>query len=99
MKSSVISRLALALVAGFGPRAMVGQTGNPAGSQPAQACSTGRLLPLLPANAVQVAGIIRILGPVTRLRTLVCEQGTMPSLEEIALRQQITEAVLTAALD
>lgn len=51
----------------------------------------------LPPNAWQVASIIRVEPLLKRLRYLTAVPGM--SLEELALRQQITEAVVVASLD
>jgi hypothetical protein len=58
-------------------------------------------LPPLPANAEQVASEIGVLPLVHRVRALASACGPPPniSFEELALWQQITEAVLAASLD
>jgi hypothetical protein len=79
----------------------LGQTGTPAGQQAAPSCVTGRPVTPLPANAEQVASEIGVLPLVHRVRALasVCGPAGNISLEELGLRQQITEAVLAASLD
>ena len=60
-----------------------------------------RPMPPLPAMAEQAAKDIFVTSLVERLRTLVasCDQSSAVTIEEIALRQQITEAVTVAGLD
>lgn len=60
-----------------------------------------RTVPPLPANAEQVAREIGVLSLVERVRVLAptCVPAGSLSLEELSLRQQITEAVLAASLD
>lgn len=65
-------------------------------SQTGAECAT-RSLPQLPASAEQVANTIGIAGSVQRLRTL--SSGCTPTLDEVVLRQQISDSVLTASLD
>lgn len=65
-------------------------------SQAGAECAT-RSLPQLPASAEQVANTIGIAGSVQRLRTL--SSGCTPTLDEVVLRQQISDSVLTASLD
>ena len=79
----------------------LGQAGTPAGEQAAPPCVTGRPVPPLPANAEQVASEIGVLPLVHRVRALASACGPPPniSFEELALRQQITEAGLAASLD
>lgn len=55
----------------------------------------------MPVIAEQAAKDIGVTSLVARLRTLVgsCDQSSAVTIEEIALRQQITEAVTVAGLD
>ncbi len=58
-------------------------------------------LPPLPANAEQVADEIGIVPLVEHFRAIVsrCNPAGTSSIEEIAVRQEIAEAVLVASLD
>lgn len=76
-----------------------GQTVAPDGQQAASPCAGRRPLPQLPANAEQVAGEIEVLPLVQRLRALASACDSNVSIEELSLRQQITEAVVAASLD
>jgi hypothetical protein len=95
------SRFLLALAVVMNPVPIAGQAGVPAGQQPVPACSASRPVPPLPANAEQVAAEIGVLPLVQRVRIVasVCAPAGTISLEELALRQQIEEAVLVASLD
>jgi hypothetical protein len=78
-----------------------GQDAAPAGQSPVAGCVTNRPMPPLPAAAEQVAREIGVFPLVERVRTLAptCAPAGGVSLEELSLRQQITEAVLAASLD
>lgn len=76
-----------------------GQTGSPIGQQPTAACVSGRPIPPFPANAEQVAGEIGVLPLIQRVRAFASACGGNVSLEELTLRQQVTEAVVAASLD
>jgi hypothetical protein len=76
-----------------------GQTVAPDDQQAASPCAARRPLPPLPANAEQVAGEIEVLPLVQRLRALASECDGHMSIEELSLRQQITEGVVAASLD
>ena len=78
-----------------------GQSGVPAEPETTPACRTARPLPPIPANAEQVANEIGVMPLVLRVRALAsaCNDAHSISVEELALRQQITEAVVTASLD
>src|SRR5262249_20325004 len=67
----------------------------------APVCKASRRVPPIPANAEQVASILGILPIVQRVRVIAsgCGPDGGISLEEITLRQQITEKVLSASLD
>lgn len=64
-------------------------------------CGINRAVPPLPANAEQVANDLGVLLLVQRVRALAatCGPAGGMSLEELALRQQTSEAVLTGVLD
>lgn len=83
------------------PGFAVGQDAVPDGQQAAAGCGHSRTVPPLPANAEPVAREIGVLSLVERVRVLAptCVPGGSLSLEELSLRQQITEAVLAASLD
>jgi hypothetical protein len=66
-------------------------------SPPADRNCASQPLPSLPASAEQVANTIGVAGAVQRLRTF--GSGCTATLDELALRQQISDAVLTASLD
>ena len=99
MIRSKISCLLLALALFAIPTA--GQSGVPAEPETTPACRTARPLPPIPANAEQVANEIGVMPLVLRVRALAsaCNDAHSISVEELALRQQITEAVVTASLD
>lgn len=101
IRSGVSSRSLLALALFIIPSVAVGQSGVPAERETTTVCQTGRLISPIPANAEQVANEIGIMPLVQRVRVLAsgCNQAGAISVEELALRQQITEAVLTASLD
>jgi hypothetical protein len=71
------------------------------GDEQTTAGGTGLPMPQLPPNAEQVAREIGILPLVERVRTMTGSRspGSAMSIEELSLRQQITEAVLAASLD
>lgn len=96
-----ISRWLLAVVLIGGPIVAIGQTQVPAGQQSTPGCATSRPVPPIPPNAEQVAGMIGVLPLVQRTRSLAsqCSAAEVFSIEELTLRQQIGEAVLTASLD
>jgi hypothetical protein len=95
------SRSLLALALFVSPSAAVGQSGVPAEQETTPPCSTSRPISPIPANAEQVANEIGIMPLVQRVLVLDsgCNQAGATSVEELALRQQITEAVVTASLD
>ena len=101
MIGSRVSRLLLGLAFFISPSIVVGLSGIPAERETTAACRTGRPISPIPANAEQVANAIGITPFVQRVRVLAsgCNQAGAISVEELALRQQITEAVLTASLD
>lgn len=53
----------------------------------------------LSSDAQQIAMILGVPAQVERLRVLNCQPSAAPSLEQIGLRQQITDAVVLASLD
>lgn len=96
-----ISCSLLALAFFISPSVVMGHNGVPAEPETTSVCLTGRPLSPIPANAEQVANLIGIMPLVQRVRVLACgrNQVSTISVEELAFRQQITEAVLTASLD
>jgi hypothetical protein len=88
-----ISRWLLAAILIASPIAVVGQS--------VPGCATSRPVPPISPNAEQVASTIGVLPLVQRIRSLAsaCSGAGVISVEELALRQQIGEAVLTASLD
>jgi hypothetical protein len=78
-----------------------GQDAASSGQAPVPGCVTNRPVPPLPATAEQVAREIGVFSLVERVRALAptCAPAGGMSLEELSLRQQITEAVLAASLD
>lgn len=101
MIRSRVSRSLLALALFIIPSVAVGQSGVPAERETTPVCQTARPISPIPANAEQVANEIGIMPLVQRVRVLAsgCNQAAAISVEELALRQQITEAVFTASLD
>src|SRR6266852_1041278 len=101
MIRSRVSRSLLAVVLFIIPIVAGGQGGVPAERETTPGCQTARPIFPIPANAEQVANEIGIMPLVqrARVRASTCNQPTAISAEELALRQQITEAVLTASLD
>ena len=99
MVRSKISCLLLALAQFAIPTA--GQSSVPAEPETTSARHTACPLPPIPANAEQVAHEIGVMPLVLRVRTLAsaCNDAHSISVEELAARQQITEAVVTASLD
>ncbi len=99
IRSGVSSRSLLALALFIIPSVAVGQSGVPAERETTTVCQTARPISPIPANAEQVANEIGIMPLVQRVRVLAsgCNQAGAISVEELALRQQITEAVLTAS--
>jgi hypothetical protein len=83
------------------PVVATGQDAAAACQPPVPGCVTSRPVPPLPATAEQVAREIGVFPLVERVRALAatCAPAGGMSLEELSLRQQITEAVLTASLD
>lgn len=57
------------------------------------------IIPQLSGDAQQIATVLGLVSQVERLRALRCQQPGAPSLEELELRQQITESVVLASLD
>jgi hypothetical protein len=95
MIGSRVSRPLLALALFITPNVVLGQSGGPAQDETTPACPTSRAIPPIPANAEKVANAIGIMPLVQRVRVLDsgCSQAGATSVEELALRQQITEAV------
>lgn len=90
-----ISHYLFAIALTASPGALAGQESTPG-------CRTSRPIPALAANAEQVASAIGVLPLVQRLRSVASEcvsAGAPFSIDELTLRQQITESVLTALLD
>ena len=88
------------LLALFGPLTLA-QTPVSSGPTAIQESRAGQTLPMIPPNAQRVAKEIGVWSLVERCRTLASERketGNIP-LEELALHQQITEAVVSASLD
>jgi hypothetical protein len=95
-------RLSLLIVILLIPPSIVsGQGGAPADQQVSPGCGLNRTVPPLPANAEQMARDLRILPLVERVRALAptCAPAGGVSIEELSLRQQIMETLLTASLD
>ena len=69
--------------------------GVPYGQQAAPGCGSARAVPPFPADAEQVAAMIGVLPLVQRVRALAasCATDGGITLEELSLRQQITEAM------
>jgi hypothetical protein len=89
-------RVSLLLVILLIPPSMAsGQGRAPPDQQVSPGCGPNRPVPPLPANAEQVAKDLGVLPLVQRVRALTTTCGPA----ELALRQQISEAVLTGALD
>ena len=77
-----------------------GQAGAPDDQHAELGSGPGRAIPLLPANAEQVAREIGVLPLVQRTRALATATlASGLSTEELSLHQQITEAVLVGSLD
>src|SRR6266542_4748982 len=72
-----------------------GQSGVPAEEGTGSACGAA---PPLTANAEQAAEEIGVMPLVQRLRALssACDRSGVITIEELALRQQITDAVVVA---
>jgi hypothetical protein len=89
--------LAFLTLSGFA----AGQSTTPDDPPVATSCGQNRPMPPLPATAEQVAEEIGVLPLVQRLRALAaCGPATGGiSVEELLLRQQITDTVLAALLD
>lgn len=96
---TLCSFLAIALIGT--PCVVVGQAGIPGSQQPARGCTNNRPIPPISQDAEQVASAIGVLPLVQRVRTLASDCGPpgVISTEELTLRQQVGEAVLTSPLD
>jgi hypothetical protein len=101
MVGSRVSRQLLALALFISPAVVGGQSAVPAAQETTPVRRTDPAISPIPANAEQVANAMGIMPVVQRVRLLASErkQAGGISVEELALRQQITEAVLTASLD
>lgn len=88
-------RFLISLLSAHFALAAAAQTASSIIGSPGQPCSA---LPLLP-GAEQVAEEISVTSQLDRLRTLVCNRDSSHLLDELVLRQQITEAVMIASLD
>lgn len=78
-----------------------GKTGAPAEKEQVSGNPSGAFVPSTPPKAEQIAMEIGVFPLVGRLRTLEagCNQIGCMSVKELALHQQITEAVVVASLD
>lgn len=78
------------------PLCIAAQETNAVSSSPVPPCS--HALPLTP-EATAVAADIGITAQLDRLRAIACDSTPVSLLQQLILRQQITEAVVAAALD